>query len=65
MSRYNVELIGETDLALDELAASAPSKAEAIRRAISIAAWIDKMQRSGKKLLVEDEHGQVREFHWR
>jgi hypothetical protein len=64
MSRYNVELIGESDLALDELAASTPSKAEAIRRAISIAAWIYKMQRSGKKLLVEDEHGHVREFHW-
>jgi hypothetical protein len=64
MSRYNVELAGETDDALNALAKHSASKADAIRRAISIAAWVDITQRSGKKILVEDEHGRVREVHW-
>lgn len=64
MSRYNVELAGETDHALNMLAEHAASKADAIRRAISIAAWVDATQRSGKKILVEDEKGRVREVHW-
>jgi glucuronate isomerase len=64
MSRYNVELIGETDNALNRLTEHAASKADAIRKAISIAAWVDETQRSGKKILVEDEQGCVREVYW-
>jgi hypothetical protein len=64
MSRYNVDLVGETDTALDRLAERASSKADAIRKAISVAAWVDETQRSGKKILVEDENGRLREVHW-
>ena len=64
MSRYNVDLVGETDQALTRLAESTSSKAEAIRKAISVAAWVDEVQRSGKKLLVEDSKGNLREVHW-
>lgn len=64
MSRYNVDLEGETDVALNRLAVSTMSKAEAIRKAISIAAWVDEVQRSGKKILIEDEQGRLREVHW-
>ncbi len=39
MSRYNVELIGESDAALDRLAEHASSKADVIRKAISVASW--------------------------
>jgi hypothetical protein len=65
MSRYNVELVGETDAALEKLAEGASSKADAIRKAISVAAWVDDTQKAGKKILVEDENGRVREVHWR
>lgn len=64
MSRYNVDLVGETDQALTRLAGLTVSKAEAIRKAISVAAWVDEVQRSGKKLLVEDTKGNLREVHW-
>ena len=64
MSRYNVELVGETDNALNRLAEHAASKADAIRKAISIAAWVEATQRAGKKILVEDDQGRVREVHW-
>ena len=65
MSRYNVELVGETDNAHNRLAEHAASKADAIRKAISIAAWMDEAQRSGKKILIEDENGRVREVLWK
>ena len=65
MARYNLELEGETSDAVDRLAERAASKADAIRKAISVAAWVDETERSGKKLLVEDENGRIREVHWR
>ena len=65
MARYNLELEGETSDAVDRLAEHAASKADAIRKAISVAAWVDETERSGKKLLVEDENGRIREVHWR
>jgi hypothetical protein len=65
MSRYNLDIVGETDEALNRLSQNTTSKAEAIRRAISIAAWVEQTQREGKKILVEDQNGSIREIHWR
>ena len=65
MSRYNVELTGEADAALNRLAGNGHTKAEVIRRALSVAAWVEDTQRAGKKILVQDERGEVREIHWR
>ena len=44
MSPYNVELVSETDAALDKLAENASSKADAIRKAIFVAAWVEEKQ---------------------
>jgi len=65
MARYNLEIEGEAGDALDRLAKSASLKADAIRKALSVADWVESTQKSGKKLLVEDEAGRLREVHWR
>jgi hypothetical protein len=65
MARFNLDIEGETSEAVDRLAEHAASKADAIRKAISVAAWVDETQRSGKKILVEDKDGRLREVHWR
>jgi hypothetical protein len=65
MARYNLEISGAADEALEKLAEGAASKADAIRKAISVAAWVEQNQKDGKKLLVEDKDGRLREVHWR
>jgi hypothetical protein len=65
MARYNLDIEGEADEALTRLARNASSKADAIRKALSVAAWVDEPQKAGKKILVEDEAGRIREVHWR
>ncbi len=64
MSRLNVEIAGEAGKALERLSQHT-SKAEAIRKALSIASWVDETQQTGKKILVEDERGRLREVYWR
>jgi predicted transcriptional regulator len=44
MSLYHVELVSETDAALDKLAENTSSKTEAIQKAIFVAAWIEEKQ---------------------
>jgi hypothetical protein len=65
MARYNLDIVGEADEVLTRLAQSASSKADAIRKALSVAAWLDETQMASKKILVEDQAGRVREVHWR
>jgi hypothetical protein len=64
MSRYNVEFKGETDSALESLAQHASSKADALRKAISIAKWVADVQRSGGQILVRKGDGSLTEVHW-
>ena len=63
MSRYTVDLVGETDVAFEKLAAGS-SKADAFRKAISIAVWVEDMQRADRRIFVEDRDGSVREVGW-
>jgi len=65
MARYNLDVTGEADVALDRLAQKAGDKAKAIRQAISVADWVDEVQRDGGTLLVRDKDGQVKEVLWR
>jgi len=44
MSPYHVELVSETDVALDKLAENASSMTDAIRKAIFVAAWVEEKQ---------------------
>jgi hypothetical protein len=64
MARYNIEFSGETNAALDSLAKHAASKADAIRKAISVAKWVDDTQRSGAKILVKNPDGSFQEVIW-
>ncbi len=65
MARYNLDVTGEASAALDRLSEKAGDKAKAIRQAISVADWVDEVQRSGGTILVRDKDGQVKEVLWR
>ena len=65
MSPYDVDLVSETDAALDKLAENASSKADAIRKAISVAVWVEEKQKVCKNIFVEDENSRMYEVHWR
>jgi predicted transcriptional regulator len=62
MARFNIEFSDEAAAALEELAAKQnTSKAEVIRKALSLEKWFNETTAGGAKILVESD-GRVREI---